>query len=66
MHLTKGAEWEVSDSAPKKQFGPVDKWREMSGLYKLGFDPESLKGFLFPFIAVTIAVVLAVLIAKYL
>jgi hypothetical protein len=56
----------VSDSAPKKQFGPADKFREQTGLYKLGFDPESLKGFLFPFIAVTVAVVLAVLIAAYL
>ena len=60
------AEWHVSDSAPKKQFGPIDKWREMSGLYKLGFDMESMKGFGLPFLAMAVPVVLAILIAKYL
>ena len=56
----------MSDSAPKKQFGPVDKWREQSGLYKLGFDMESMKGFGLPFIAMAVPIVLAILIAKYL
>lgn len=56
----------MSDSAPKKDFGPIDKWREMSGLYKLGFDMESVKGFGLPFIAMAVPVILAVVIWKWL
>jgi hypothetical protein len=56
----------VTDPAPKKQFGPVDKFREQSGLYKLGFDFESMKGFGLPFIAMAVPIVLAILIWKYL
>ena len=60
------AEYNVSDSAPKKQFGPVDKVREQSGLYKLGFDFESMKGFGLPFIAMVVPIILAILIWQYL
>jgi hypothetical protein len=56
----------MSDTAPKKQFGPIDKWREASGLYKLGFDQESLKGIMFPFLAMVVPVVLAIVIWKWL
>jgi hypothetical protein len=56
----------VSDSQPKKQFGPIDRWREMSGLYKLGFDPESAKGMLFPFMAMAVPIILAIMIWKLL
>ena len=56
----------MSESIPKKKFGPVDKWHEMSGLYKLGFDPESFKGLMFPFIAVSGFVVIGFLIWHYL
>lgn len=38
----------------------------MSGLYKLGFDPESFKGLMFPFILVGGFVVLGFLIWKFL
>ncbi len=48
----------MSESTPTKNFGPIDKWREMSGLYKLGFDPESFKGLMFPFMLTGIFVVL--------
>jgi hypothetical protein len=56
----------VTDSAPKKNFGPIDKWREMSGLYKLGFDIESIKGLTLPFVAMIVPAILALLIWKYL
>lgn len=50
----------------EKDFGPVDAARERSGLYRLGFDIESLKGFMLPFILVGPAVVAAYLISRYL
>ena len=56
----------MSDSEPKKHFGPIDRWREMSGLYKLGFDPESFKGISLPFVAMVVPIILAVLIWKVL
>lgn len=56
----------MSDSAPKKDFGPIDKWREASGLYKLGFDFESFKGFALPFIAMGVPILLALAIWKWL
>ena len=56
----------VSESAPKKDFGPIDKWREMSGLYKFGFDFESFKGFALPFIAMAVPTILALAIWKWL
>ena len=56
----------VSANEPKKEFGPVDRWREASGLYKLGFDAESFKGFMLPFLCMAIPVVVALLIWKFL
>ena len=56
----------MSANEPKKNFGPVDRWREASGLYKLGFDAESFKGFMLPFLCMAIPVVMALLIWKYL
>ena len=38
----------------EKKVSPLDRWREMSGLYKLGFDPESAKGLAFPFVTVAL------------
>ena len=54
----------MTDSAPKKEFGPVDRFREKSGLYKLGFDMESVKGISFPFMAMVIPIILAIIIWK--
>jgi hypothetical protein len=56
----------VSANEPKKEFGPVDRWREASGLYKLGFDGESFKGFVLPFLCMAIPAVIALLIWRYL
>jgi len=44
----------MSDSDYEKKVSTLDRWREMSGLYKLGFDPESAKGLAFPFVAVAV------------
>lgn len=38
----------------QKQVSPIDRWREASGLYKLGFDEESFKGLVLPIIAVLV------------
>ena len=56
----------MSERVPKKDFGPIDKWREMSGLYKLGFDAESFKGFMLPFLAVGVPALLALAIWRWL
>ena len=42
----------VSESRYDKEFGPLDKAREQSGLYKLGFERESAMGLLLPFILI--------------
>jgi hypothetical protein len=46
-------EMKMSDGYEKKA-SIFDKSRMMSGIYKLGFDPESGKGFMLPFIVVTL------------
>ena len=56
----------MSANEPKKEFGPVDRWREASGLYKLGFDGESFKGFMLPFLCMAIPAVIALVIWRYL
>jgi hypothetical protein len=38
----------------------------MSGLYKLGIDPESVKGYSLPFIAMVVPIVLGIMIWKLL
>jgi hypothetical protein len=50
----------------EKDFGPIDAARERSGIYGLGFDPDSLKGFLLPFIVAGGAVTAALLIYFFL
>ena len=54
----------MSETAPKKVLSPVDRFRERSGLYKLGFDMESVKGISFPFIAMAVPIILAIVIWK--
>ena len=61
-----GPEGEMSEQNYEKDFGPVDAARERTGLYALGFDPASMKGFILPFLLVGPAIVAAILIARYL
>ena len=44
----------MSANAPRKRFGPIDRMRGMTGLYKLGFEEESALGLLLPFAAVAV------------
>jgi hypothetical protein len=44
----------MTNRAPEKDFGPIDKWREASGIYKLGFERESFIGFILPFVIVAV------------
>ena len=41
-------------SDTEKNLSLIDRWREKSGLYKLGFDPSSAMGLIFPFAAVIV------------
>jgi hypothetical protein len=53
----------MSARTPKKQFGPIDMIRGKTGLYRLGFDEESVIGLLLPFLVVAmVGGVLGVLI----
>jgi hypothetical protein len=42
----------MTDERFEKDFGPADTVRERTGIYGLGFDPDSAKGFMLPFIIV--------------
>lgn len=39
----------MSQGSYQKDHGPVDQARELSGIYKLGFEKESFLGFMLPF-----------------
>lgn len=57
----------MTDEQFEKDFGPADTVRERTGIYGLGFNPDSFKGFMLPFILVfAIGVVGAVLIWRFL
>ncbi len=38
----------MSDDSYKKHQSPIDKARELSGIYRLGFEPESFMGLVLP------------------
>ena len=42
------------DNGYKKDVSIIDRWRELSGLYKLGIDPDSVLGLAFPFLIVLV------------
>lgn len=44
----------MSDNSFEKHFGPVDRVKEVSGIYGLGFERESFLGFILPFVIVII------------
>ena len=39
----------MSQGSYQKDHGPIDQARELSGIYKLGFEKESFFGFALPF-----------------
>jgi hypothetical protein len=42
----------VTENGTKKQFGLIDRWKEASGIYGLGFERESFLGFMLPWVIV--------------
>lgn len=44
----------MSDNRVEKDLGPVDRFREASGIYGLGFEKESFMGFALPFLIVAV------------
>jgi hypothetical protein len=42
----------MSENSIEKDYGPVDRARDVSGLYGLGFERESFLGFMEPFLIV--------------
>jgi len=42
----------VAENGSKKQFGIIDRWKEASGIYGLGFERESFIGFMLPWVIV--------------
>jgi hypothetical protein len=61
-----GPEDAMAEDEFEKEFGPIDSVRERTGIYGFGFDPESVKGFLLPFILTGAGLVGAFLIYNYL
>jgi hypothetical protein len=44
----------MSDNGVQKDYGPVDRIKDVSGIYGLGFEKESFMGFALPFVAVAV------------
>jgi hypothetical protein len=44
----------MSENRVEKDFGPVDRVKEVSGIYGLGFEKESFMGFALPFLFVAV------------
>jgi hypothetical protein len=54
----------MADNGTEKHFGPIDRVKEITGIYSLGFERESFIGFILPWlIVVVIAGVLGAIIA---
>jgi hypothetical protein len=55
----------MSDGSYKKQHGLIDKARELSGIYRLGFEPESFLGLAIPVgFVIVVGGLLALIITK--
>jgi hypothetical protein len=50
--LCLGAEAWMSENNVEKHYGPVDRMKDVSGIYGLGFEKESFMGFALPFLIV--------------
>jgi hypothetical protein len=42
----------MSENRVEKDYGPVDRAKDVSGIYGLGFEKESFMGFMLPFVIV--------------
>ena len=55
----------MSDGSYKKKRGMIDRARELSGIYRLGFEPESFLGLAVPIgIVVLVGGVLGLIISR--
>ena len=55
----------MSDGSYKKQHGLIDKARELSGIYRIGFEPESFLGLALPIgIVIVVGGILGLIISK--
>jgi hypothetical protein len=59
------AEALMSENGVEKDFGPIDRVKEVSGIYGLGFERESFLGFALPFAFVAIVGGLGALIILF-
>jgi len=58
---------QMSDNRVEKEHGPLDQVKEVTGVYGLGFERESVIGFALPFaIVVGIGGILGVIIWQFL
>ena len=44
----------MSDNSVEKDYGPIDRVKDVSGIYGLGFERESFFGFMLPFAIVLV------------
>jgi hypothetical protein len=56
----------MSDNTAEKDHGPIDRFKEVSGIYGLGFERESFMGFMLPFAIVAIVGGLGALVILWL
>jgi hypothetical protein len=57
----------MAENGTEKHFGPIDRVKEITGIYSLGFERESFIGFMLPWIIVIgISAVLGAVIAFWL
>ncbi|MFL5759266.1 MAG: hypothetical protein ACJ789_05985 [Thermomicrobiales bacterium] len=57
----------MAENGTEKHFGPIDRIKEITGIYSLGFERESVAGFLLPWIIfIVLCAVLGAVIAYYL
>jgi hypothetical protein len=57
----------MAENGTEKHFGPIDRVKEITGIYSLGFERESFLGFMLPWIIVIgVSVVLGAIIAFWL
>jgi hypothetical protein len=55
----------MSDNNVEKDYGPLDRVKDASGIYGLGFERESFLGFITPFIAVGVLGVIGAIVIVF-
>jgi len=55
----------MSENNVEKDYGPIDRVKDASGIYGLGFERESFLGFITPFIAVGVLGVIGAVVIVF-